>query len=581
MQFERKPMVGWYDVKQLVSTGLKTVVSMVFGNYSDKREIQAFAEQEEPYDFSAREELWIDYISDLGDGFNPTYTLAQLMARDQLTIDGTNLKRGDLLIMGGDEVYPTPEKIEYKNRLQGPYNAAFPWKDDESAASKPRLFAIPGNHDWYDGLTNFIRLFCQGRALGNWLTSQKRSYFALKLPHSHWLIGIDIQLQGDIDEPQKAYFKRIAKNKFKPHDNVILCTAEPTWVYASLSGDHDADQRLRFFIRKILKGEDDNYYNGKNEHLHVTTILTGDLHHYSRYETTTNDQGQKTQLITAGGGGAFMHPTHMLKKTIGQGTGEKATLKDIFPSRKQSIQLTWRNLVFPFYNWSMCLFLGIFHVLTSWFLQSTTENPYGNSFMETVSGMKVTIQNLDNYLQILVDSIKHSPSVLILNLLLFGGILLFTDTKTGKRRWNYIAGLSHSLLQLANLFICIWLFSRWNLYHHSLPVDNFVQILLFTLEMVVIGGSLSGFIFGFYLLISSLVFKSHPTEASSSYRHEGYKNFLRIHLSKEKLIIYPIGLKTVSRDWKNVGTEDKPAFEGSPVTYALIEDKPIEINHTP
>jgi len=83
-------MVGWYDVKQLVSTGLKTVVSMVFGNYSDKREIQAFAEQEEPYDFSAREELWIDYISDLGDGFNPTYTLAQQMAHDQLTFDGKN-----------------------------------------------------------------------------------------------------------------------------------------------------------------------------------------------------------------------------------------------------------------------------------------------------------------------------------------------------------------------------------------------------------------------------------------------------------------------------------------------------------
>ena len=121
-------MVGWYDVKQLMSTALKTVVSMVFGNYADKRELQAFAKQE-VFDCSDSTEMWIDYISDLGDGFNPTYTLAKLMSQDQLHLDGHILKRGDLLIMGGDEVYPTPEKHEYQNRLQGPYNAAFPWKD--------------------------------------------------------------------------------------------------------------------------------------------------------------------------------------------------------------------------------------------------------------------------------------------------------------------------------------------------------------------------------------------------------------------------------------------------------------------
>ena len=84
MQFDQKPMVGWYDVKQLISTALKTVVSMVFGDYADKREMQAFADQD-VFDFSDREELWIDYISDLGDGFNPTYTLAHLMSKDQKT----------------------------------------------------------------------------------------------------------------------------------------------------------------------------------------------------------------------------------------------------------------------------------------------------------------------------------------------------------------------------------------------------------------------------------------------------------------------------------------------------------------
>lgn len=572
-------MVGWYDVKQLASTGVKTVLSLVFGNFADKREMQAVAVQDEPYDFSEKEELWLDYISDLGDGFNPTYTLAQLMAKDAIEVGGMTLSRGDVLIMGGDEVYPTPEKIEYKNRLQGPYNAAFPWKEDEPKEQKPKLFAIPGNHDWYDGLTNFLRLFCQGRALGNWLTQQKRSYFALKLPHNYWLIGVDIQLKGDIDEPQKAYFKKIAREDFKEGDKVIFCTAEPTWAYASMSDDFEADSRLWYFINKILKGADDDYFGGKNKDLEVSTILTGDLHHYSRYETDIDDAGRKIQLITSGGGGAFMHPTHMLGKEIRFKNGFNATLKEVFPSMKDSVKLCWLNLAFPIYNWSMCLFLGIFHLLTTWFLQSATQNPVGKSFMESASTLCLGFSNLDDYIRLIIKSIAHSPSVLILNLLLFGGILLFTDTYTGKKKWNYIAGLGHSILQIGTLYGCIWLFSRLNLHYMSLPVDGLRQVLLFSIEMVVFGGLLSGIFFGLYLLVSILVFKSHPTEASSSFKYEGYKNFLRLHLTKESLNIYAIGLKTVYKDWKNVGTPEKPKFEGNFKDYSLIEKISIKHNH--
>lgn len=579
MQFDQKSMVGWYDVKQLSSTAIKTVVSLVFGNYADKRELQAFAERD-VFDFSDQEELWVDYISDLGDGFNPTYTMAHLMAQDQIEADGNTLNRGDILIMGGDEVYPTPEKIEYQNRLQGPYNAAFPWKEKEPDTQKPKLFAIPGNHDWYDGLTNFMRLFCQGRALGNWLTMQKRSYFALKLPYNYWIIGIDIQLKGDIDDPQKTYFKKIARDKFEKGDHIILCTAEPTWTYASLSGNNDADQRLRYFIDHILKGKQEDYYDDKNKDLHISAILSGDLHHYSRYEAENTESGKVTHLITAGGGGAFMHPTHMLKDNIELKNGVSASLVGVFPEKSSSKKLIWKNLAFPFYNWGMCLFLGAFHLLTTWFIQSSTKNPYGNSFMETMSGMEISFANIDNYLHIIFDSIKHSPTVLILNVVLFAGILLFTDTSTGKKKWNYSLGFPHAALQIGNLYFCIWLFARWNITGLGLPVDGIIQILLFSMEMILLGGLISGLFFGIYLLKSSLFFGSHPTEASSSFKHEGYKNFLRIRLTKDTLTIFPIGLKTVTSDWKNTGTIEKPIFSGSPISFDLIEEKPIEIHHT-
>jgi len=200
--------------------------------------------------------------------------------------------------------------------------------------------------------------------------------------------------------------------------------------------------------------------------------------------------------------------------------------------------------------------------------------------METMSGMEISWANLDNYLHIIFDSIKHSPAVLMLNLVLFAGILLFTDTNTGKGKWNYLLGFPHALFQLANLYFCIWLFSRWNLHAFDLPVDWIVQILLFSTEMICIGGLFSGLIFGGYLLDSTLFFGSHPTEASSSFRHEGHKNFLRIHLTKDRLTIYPIGLKKVVTNWKNVGNSETPRFEGSPIDYNLIEQVPIEINHT-
>ena len=579
MQFEQKPMVGWYDVKQLMSTAVKTVVSSVFGSYSDKREIQAFSQQQTYFDFSEKDELWIDYISDLGDGFNSTYTIAHFMAMNVINIQDKSLQRGDLLIMGGDEVYPTPEKIEYKNRLQGPYNAAFPWKNDELKAQKPKLFAIPGNHDWYDGLTNFIRLFCQGRALGNWLTMQKRSYFAIKLPHHHWLLGIDIQLKGDIDDPQIAYFKEMATNSFQTGDKIILCTAEPAWVYASLSGDFDAEERLNFFIDRVLKGSGDDPKLEKID-VHVEAILTGDLHHYSRYEMQTKI-GRTTQLITAGGGGAFMHPTHLLKEKIDFRDGSKANLEGVFPTSNQSRTLSWRNLAFPYYNWSMCLFLGAFHVLTSWFIQSTTNNQYGNSFMDTLAGMDFNLAYIDNFLHIIFESLQHSPSAVLLNLILFAGILLFTDTSTGMKNWNYIAGFIHGVAQLANLYMWIWLISIWNICLFHLHIGAISQAFLFTFEMVLLGGISSGFIFGIYLLVSTLMLKSHPTEASSSFRHEGFKNFLRMHVTKDKLTIYPIGLKDIVHNWKNTGSQENPLFEGSPVTYDLIENKPIEIPYLP
>ena len=72
----------------------------------------------------------------------------------------------------------------------------------------PSMLAIPGNHDWYDGLTGFMRVFGQQAWIGGRQTVQTRSYFAAALPGRWWLWGIDIQSDAYLDSAQIRYFQR-------------------------------------------------------------------------------------------------------------------------------------------------------------------------------------------------------------------------------------------------------------------------------------------------------------------------------------------------------------------------------------
>ena len=88
------------------------------------------------------------------------------------------------VVVASDVVYPTGAMKDYESRFWLPFKGV----------TKP-VYAIPGNHDWYDGLSAFLRLFTQQRWIGGWQTRQERSYFVLELPGKYWVWGIDIQLQ--------------------------------------------------------------------------------------------------------------------------------------------------------------------------------------------------------------------------------------------------------------------------------------------------------------------------------------------------------------------------------------------------
>lgn len=61
--------------------------------------------------------FWFDFMSDCGDGFNPSYQIARMLAQPKIgaTKDGEHLElpRGSFLINGGDLAYPNPTESRY------------------------------------------------------------------------------------------------------------------------------------------------------------------------------------------------------------------------------------------------------------------------------------------------------------------------------------------------------------------------------------------------------------------------------------------------------------------------------------
>src|SRR5438105_41812 len=149
--YKQEPMVNWFEPKMLFQTAIKAIVSSMFGNYADKREMEAALDigirednvlqlKDFVYDYSTesdssiKNEIWIDFVSDTGDGFNSTYSVASLVAAEKLLINSggpKELPRSEILVLGGDQIYPTPTGEIYDKKFRIPFKAAFPEKEND------------------------------------------------------------------------------------------------------------------------------------------------------------------------------------------------------------------------------------------------------------------------------------------------------------------------------------------------------------------------------------------------------------------------------------------------------------------
>jgi hypothetical protein len=516
----RSPMVSWYDPAVLFRSALRATLAQIFGRHSDRRLIEALGGQpQNAFDYSKHEDddFWLDYVADLGDGWNSTYAVAYWLSQPELALrtedsGGVGTQAGRVLLFGGDEVYPYPSRQAYEQGTEKPYATAL-----AARAKRPDVFAVPGNHDWYDSLVAFSRTFCRPeRGFAACRTQQTRSYFALRLPHHWWVLGVDLQLGDDLDEPQVQYFQRVAE-ALEEDARIVLCMPEPHWIYErSVQKDPSPDAAAtRFLEQNILKRK-------------ISVFIAGDLHCYRRHETADG-----VQKIVWGGGGAFLRPTHVRHRASLVDGSEPRTA---YPPPATSRRIAWRNLLFPFLNPRFFWVPAVLYTLSAWFASTNLSEE--------------TAATAGSALRAAIAAAVRDPVDGLWVLLFIGAFIAFTDTHV---KWYRVAGgFVHAIAHLLLAFAIGWAALLLTANLIGLPFGALRHLLLAGAITFVVSGFGGSWLIGLYLLVSLQVFGRHDQHAFSSLRVQDYKGWLRMRIDAAGVLtLYAVGIDRVPRRWKD------------------------------
>lgn len=534
-EIERVPAVRWLSPSELVSAALRVGLSAVFGEYADKRELEELmAPSRHDGKFSQRDEVWLDYVADIGDGFDATYQVAHNLARPSLdfrTDEGQNqrLPRGEILFLGGDQVYPTASAGEYERRTLAPYRAALPWTDEHH----PQIFAIPGNHDWYDGLTAFIRIFCDGSWLGGWQLPQSRSYFAVQVTPKWWVWGVDIQFDGYIDTPQLKFFRSVGL-RMKAGDGIVFLSAKPSWSRtnrADTSRPTASMRNLDYLTRECVPSG-----------VSIRLNLAGDYHHYARYQQSTTG----AQFVTAGGGGAYLSATHHLDeavtlRAIADADDRRLERQSLYPDRAWSKARRFAGPVVGFRNPSFAGVVGAFYLILAWLTLGSVRTD-ASGFTEKLTELNEA--GVGDALESVAGAMFTSSGGIAV--IIATSALLMKVSQASSWPKAILAGGLHGLAHIGGVLLTLLAVLQ------VVPdAASWIIWLGFVISVVILGSFIGSVIFGTYLGVAD-VFGLNSNELFAGLRIRHKKNFVRMRFTPDHIECHVVTFDKVpvERWWK-------------------------------
>jgi hypothetical protein len=229
----------------------------------------------------------------------------------------------DFMVLCSDVIYPAGDVNDYADRFYVPY-ADYPGT----------VYALPGNHDWYDLLHGFMEHFCVARGVSGfpavrgwreriarllwrrarpvdsklieplraasppWRASPSRPaqpgpYFAIDAGPVR-LVCVDTGISGELDAEQGEWLLRVSAGE-RPK---VLLTGRPLVVdYTRRPGPIEGSALT---VDDIVRDPAHRY----------VAAIGGDIHNYQRYPVDV--AGRRIEYLVTGGAGAYMSATHGL-----------------------------------------------------------------------------------------------------------------------------------------------------------------------------------------------------------------------------------------------------------------------------
>lgn len=573
--FVGKPMVHWFSWAVFLDI-IYHIVNPVNSYDCRKDFLEEGIHVLEENTKGEEEDFWLDFCADVGDGFNPTFAVFSSMAKLNLRLPKENIElpRADCVVVGGDICYPWPRHEDLMARFIRPLSWAYP---NDMADRKRKMYVMPGNHEWADGLRNMRRVVLNRNTgmIGGWTVGNKTSYFAIKLPRNWWMFCVDPGSEAvqDMDQAQVDYFTQLIATQTTDKDRFIFAVHEPDWIKNSLHG-FSLFKNMTIFRREVL---------GKRLRL----SLAGDLHYYRRMaevesggNLNTCDKGgevfvqeknvnypyyvtHKRQLIVAGHGGAFSHPTYVpdASKGIRLGAphysdGSMYYVAKDHPEPKASRQTfntrLWLGFTFG-KNYGFGSILAMSYIGMTLAVSPLDYSTGNNAFP---SGLEVL--NNASYMLRMLKSFWFYPSIIFMSIVF---IVVATTSQALKTRNSKLTALFLSCLHIGLHVGSVLAFRKlidaaWAeaILSPGLAV-TFGNVTLFCFlsntTMYLIGYFVAPFLTLFYLYLSqNVIGRTYYNEATSTFEYQEDKGFCRFRFTPQgDLELFSIGIEKTPRRW--------------------------------